>query len=356
MFSDGHAFAFDRAYHEMRDHVLVVATHRNTAKVRHLAPAAAGGPNGQWIGGGGTADRGLSDMCRGRRSNTVKHTARRLSVAIALGGAIPLGALAQQNPAEPDEAGQAATLDYGGGTLRFGAFIVSDLQTTLFSGTTSHPLGGQVQLDRDLGVSDSLTAGRIGWEQRFNKRHGMDLEYYELSVDGHRPLERSITIRGRPIAVGVDLHSTYEERIFKVDYNFTFHDEGKVALSVSAGAHVSEFDFTTNVSGAVEQEQQSSASAPLPVLGGRLLFRITPKLSFIYNTDLFLFNDGHAEGSLADSRLLLEHRTFERFYFGGGLSRFELNLDVQDDVTTDVWTWRSIYHGAYVYFAMRFPP
>ena len=59
---------------------------------------------------------------------------------------------------------------------------------------------------------------------------------------------------------------------------------------------------------------------------------------------------------LTDGHLLFEHRTLERVYFGAGLTRFELNLDIVDEATRDTWEWRSIYNGVYVYAVVRFPP
>lgn len=265
-------------------------------------------------------------------------------------------ASAQDSPSEPFAEPAEHPVDYAGGTLRGGAFFVSDLHTSIYTGTTRHPFGTRVRLDRDLGVEDSLVAGRIGWEQRFNRRHGMDVDYYELSVDGQRALETGVTIGNREFAVGVDVASSYRERIFKLSYNFFFHDEGKVALDASAGIHVSEFDLRIGAAGAVEQEEATDAEAPLPVLGGRLLYRITPKLSMIAGTDLFLLKTDEQQGSLTDGHLLFEHRTLERVYFGAGLTRFELNLDIVDEATRDTWEWRSIYNGVYVYAVVRFPP
>jgi hypothetical protein len=276
-----------------------------------------------------------------------------LLLVAVLSFALPRGVPAQQSTDGTEEARSDESLDYAGSTLRVGAFFVGDLQTRIFAGTTRNPFGTQVRLDRDLGISDSVIAGRVSWEHRFNRRHSMDIDYYELSVDGHRRLERAITIRDRQLTIGANLFSSYEERIFKIGYNFTFHDEGKVALSASAGLHVSDFDLHMRASEPVEQRESSSTRAPLPVLGGRLQFRIAPKLSMFLSTDLFLFKTANSQGSLADSQLVFEHRILDRVYAGAGLSRFELDLDLENDRTQELWDWRSIYSGVYAYFALR---
>ena len=102
-------------------------------------------------------------------------------------------------------------------------------------------------------------------------------------------------------------------------------------------------------SGAVEDDEESSAKAPLPVLGGRLEYRITPKLSMILAGDVFLFKTDNKTGSLGDGFLLFEHRTFDHFSFGAGFSRVALDLEIDDRETTELLEWQSVSPSVHVF-------
>ena len=124
-------------------------------------------------------------------------------------------------------------------------------------------------------------------------------------------------------------------------------------LSVAPGIHFMKTDFSIETRNTLVQEfEAASTTAPLPMLGGRLVYRITPKLSMVASADVFFLTQSSREGSLSDAYVIFEHQTFDRIGFGAGLNRFSLNLDLIKD--GDRWDWESVYTGAHLFMTVNF--
>ena len=122
---------------------------------------------------------------------------------------------------------------------------------------------------------------------------------------------------------------------------------------MTPGIHFSDVDFRIGTRNAlIQTAERASTTAPLPMLGGRLVYRITPKLSMSVVSDIFFLTRDNQEGSLSDTHIVFEHQTFDRVGFGGGLNRFSLDLDLADDGA--LWDWESDYTGAYLFMTVRF--
>ena len=92
--------------------------------------------------------------------------------------------------------------------------------------------------------------------------------------------------------------------------------------------------------------------APLPVLGARMDYRVTPKLDVLAGADIFFINQGDYSGSMTDLRLQLEHRTTKHFGFGVGLDHFALDADA----TGDKWQGAvaADWNSALIYATVRY--
>lgn len=270
-----------------------------------------------------------------------------------LGIASLLLAYSQSSHAQEDVESASRANEYRGGSLRLGAFAVRGIRTQLYYGPADSPLGLRTSLEEDLGLTDSLTAFRAAFTYRVGEKHGFNVGFYKLSLDGAKNLSRTIELGDTEFDIDVDVVSRYEEQIAKFAYNFIFHDEGKVMLSVAPGIHFTDIDFKISTQNSVIEETESaSTTAPLPVLGGRLLYRITPKLSMIVAGDVFFLNRSEEKGSLTDAYIVFEHQTFERVGFGAGLNRFTLNVERVDDGR--LWDIESEYSGVYLFMTVNF--
>ena len=248
---------------------------------------------------------------------------------------------------------------YRGGALRLGVFAIDDIDARLYFGPTDIPLRAAIDVRKDLGMKDSLIAFRGDFTYRFSKHHAMSLGYYKLDLDGIVQLSRTIELGDTEFDIGIDVRSQYEEEITKIAYNWIFHDEGRVLLSVTPGLHFSRARLSLEALGTgivgelgVREREDASITAPLPMLGGRVAYRLTEKWQIVAVADVFFLNYDSQEGQLTDTHVFAEYRMNENVSFGGGLNRFSLDLRLQGDDLA--WDWSSVYTGAYLYLGLHF--
>jgi len=248
--------------------------------------------------------------------------------------------------------------EYRGGTLRMGVYAIGNIKTRAYFGPVDIPLRGTIDVSEDLGMGDSLVAFRSSFTYRFSKRQAMSISYYKLNLDGIVQLERTIELGDSEFDIGIDVKSSYDEQITKFAYNFIFHDEGPVMLSVTAGVHFSKARLSMQTLGAspggtaLDESENRSITAPLPMIGGRLVYRLSPKWQFLAASDIFFFNRGSQEGQLTDTNILIEYKASDHFSFGGGINRFSLDLQLVDNGRQ--WDWSSVHTGAHLYVGYTF--
>ena len=101
-----------------------------------------------------------------------------------------------------------------------------------------------------------------------------------------------------------------------------------------------------------DEREDASITAPLPMLGGRIVYRLADKWSIVALSDIFFLDHGSQEGQLNDFHVRAEYKAGEHLSFGGGLNRFSLDLQLVDDDI--IWDWSSVYTGAYLYVGWDF--
>jgi hypothetical protein len=264
-------------------------------------------------------------------------------------------AIAQSTDSSADKGKSADSSSYRGGSIRIGAFAIADIRSRIYYGPSDLPIALSIDIQEDLGFKDSLLAFRGGFSYRFSKRHAMTIGYYQFDLEGNRRLERTVEIGGSEFEIGLDVASRYEEKLLKIAYDFIFYDDDKVLLSISPGLHFASIDFSIDALSSLPSPGPSedvSVTAPLPMLGARIMYRLTPKWSMALASDIFFLSVGDQKGAVTDSSFLFEYQTNSAFGVGVGLNRFSLDLDIDDGDKR--WDVQSVYGGAYMYVVYKF--
>lgn len=276
---------------------------------------------------------------------------------VTLSGCAP--AASAETP--PDEMSMAfveddrTTSDYRGGSLRLGAFSIQNMKSRAYFGPKDLPIAGLIDLERNLGLKDSISAFRGNFTYRFSKHHGITLGHYRLDRSGTISLSETVTIGETDFDIGFDIRTRHQEQITKLAYNFIFHDEGKVLMTLSPGIHFSDFKFSIESIGPfslLDLKEDESIAAPLPMLGTRLIYRLSPKWSVTAVVDVFFLDSGSQEGSMTDAHIFAEYKINDRFKIGGGFNRFALNMQLVDKGI--LWDLQSVYTGTHLFLGFDF--
>jgi len=155
---------------------------------------------------------------------------------------------------------------------------------------------------------------------------------------------------------GVGVEAFTDISIYKAVYTWLFHDDSKVTLGLSAGLNVLDFDFGIDAGadriGDDGFSERAGITAPLPVLGGRLVYRISPKFRVLFTADVLMVKYGDYSGTFQDVYFLAEYRLSKRFGLGGGLNvlGFDLTIDGDDRLGRFQNTLTGVMFFGTVYF------
>ena len=217
------------------------------------------------------------------------------------------------------------------GFAYIGAFFVTNINTQLSVFSQNGPIGTRVDFATDLGVRNSLTVPRVHFNWRFGKRHILGFNWYELARDGTNTLQRDIRIFNSQIGPNIDVASFYETDIYKVGYTYFFHNDRKVSLGVGGGLFVAGLKAGIRAdSTIVEVDEDGSFTAPLPVVGGRLVYRVNRRMNVLVSADWFFLKYDEYAGVLSDFQFYVTHRTWRHVGFAAGVNLQALNVEVDD--------------------------
>jgi len=170
----------------------------------------------------------------------------------------------------------------------------------------------------------------VGW--RFGKSHLLSFGWYDLEREASKTLSRTIKIFDKQYTIGTTVNSFFRTEVYKLGYTWMFHQDRKVSLGLGAGLFVADVGAGISVASQIAvNEGDGNLTAPLPMLGGRLTYRVTPRLSVLATADFFFVSYDQYEGLLADVVVFASHRTFKHVGFGAGLDLQSLGVDIDDD-------------------------
>lgn len=218
--------------------------------------------------------------------------------------------------------------------IRVGAYFI-DSSNTQFSvnSTGTLGLGASIDYRKDLGGEQRDTIPRIDAYYRFNDRHRIDFTSFSIGRVGERTLTAAIDIGDTTFVVDETLHSDIEYTLYKLGYSYSYYHSSKVELSFTAGLHIVRYDLEF-INANSSKIEATGVNAPLPVLGLRMGYTITPRWSVQYLVEAFAINyEDTFKGSLINFELNTEYRLFENVAIGIGIA--SLGLDVE--VTSDDW-------------------
>lgn len=271
-----------------------------------------------------------------------------IPVLLALGFVSPCAAAED----EPEEA-----KDYRYGSIRLGAFWVGQIDNSIVARSEDFPVGIFIDLSKDFGLSDSVTVPRGMFGYRFSRRHQVNVGYFQISQDNQVVLERTIEIGESVFPIGARVDFSYDTKVYKAAYTWLFYDSDKVVLGASFGLNIVDFGARLTAAvgvepiGETEIRETTGTTAPLPVLGLRLAFRATRKLSLIAAADFLVVEYGKHGGTFQDNYALLDWRLSKIFSIGGGINSLDLELNVDDDTLASV---RHRYRGVIAFVGFHF--
>jgi len=281
-----------------------------------------------------------------------RHPMRRLRILLLVVLALGFFSPCTFGEDEPEEA-----RDYRYGSIVLGAFWVGQIDNTIVARSESFPVGLFIDLSKDFALSDSITVPRGMFAYRFSRRHQVNFGVFQISRDNEVVLERTIEIGESVFPIGARVNLSYDTRVYKAAYTWLFYDSDKVVLGASFGLNIvdfgARFDAFVGVEpiGEGEIRETTGTTAPLPVVGLRLVFRATRRLSLVAAADFLVVEYGKVGGTYQDNYALLDWQLSKIFSIGGGVNSLDLELEREEEILASV---RHRYRGVIAFVGFHF--
>ena len=212
-------------------------------------------------------------------------------------------------------------------SLNVGGFVAA-MSSDVRIGSQTLGTGIDVNVEDALGLSSSVFVFRADASYRFtsNLRHRLDLNFYDLRRGSTKTLQSDIQIKDQTYPVGTTVDSLFDLKIIRGAYSYSLFQDDRFDLGLSIGAYVMpiKFEISSSTSGKASQE---AITAPLPVLGVRFDYAITPKFFIKQSLDFFYIQYENFQGSLYDAKIGIEYNIWK--YVGVGVAYDYFHVQVK---------------------------
>ncbi len=234
--------------------------------------------------------------------------------------------------------------------ISIGTFITDEGTEFRLDASPQDP-GTVINLEDDLALDDDEDVTRVDGFWRYRRRSRLDFSYFELNRSATTSLNRFIEFGEEDFPPGANVATDFDLEIFKIAYTYAFFRNPTLDLGVTGGI------FGMNLRLALDapllgKEDEDEAFLPLPVVGVRGTYAITPKLFLRASWEYFKITEDDLEGRLTDTNIMLEHNTFKNVGFGIGFN--VVDFDLEDDDGEEKDEFNLDYEGVQLYTKVYF--
>ena len=213
-----------------------------------------------------------------------------------------------------------------------GFFIQSDLRARLNGSSTTNP---DVDFDETFGKADDSTRARADLIWRINPKHHITLMYFDARNSRSKVLDRQVNWGDNVYNIGANVTSENEFMVGALGYEYAFMRAPTYEVAASIGLHVTEFtlklsgDATVNGVPTSKAVQSNSVTAPLPVIGLRGAWVVTPNILLEAQGQFFKIKVDEVDGNWTDFQAKATWMFNKNFGLGLGYDRYTNRVDVE---------------------------
>lgn len=248
-------------------------------------------------------------------------------LAAMLSQMVPLQAMAEEKAA-------TAELPWE----KFGVNLGLFASATSSSFRIGSGLGVSVDVEEALDLDSSFTAFRADalWRFTQNRRHRLDFTWFSVHREGNKQIGQDITIEdsdGNPVVIeaGTEVEGHFDLDIYELAYSYSFFQDERVDLAASLGLYVMPMDFGLSAAGLVDRSGSQDFTAPLPVVGLRMDFALTPQWFIRSGAQVFYAEYESFKGGVLNLHTAVEYNPWTHVGFGLGFDTLNIHLEADDE-------------------------
>lgn len=250
---------------------------------------------------------------------------RRFCVALACGLALA-GSAAAQSPSLIED---KFTVSLGGYLMQ------TDLTARLDGSSTRNP---EIDFDNSFGLGDDTSRVRLDGLWRITPSHHLRFMYFNNKKSRNRVLSEDIRWGDNVYQAGANVSSELKFSIYQLAYEYAFLHNPNYELAGTIGVHYLDLqlklagtatitDSNGNVVSRSFQSRSGDLPAPLPVIGLRGMWRVTPAIFLDAQGQFFKVKVDDLDGTIYDLRAGGTYMFTRNFGVGLGYNWFNTRVD-----------------------------
>jgi len=227
----------------------------------------------------------------------------------------------------------------------------ADINSIARAAGTGGRIGTRLDLERDLGLEDHKVRFIGDLSYQFNRRHGIDLSYFDLNRSAQRTLAADIDFGGEFFDRQTTIASSFDTQVWRLSYSYAFLDNPRHRATAQIGIHYASIDAKINR----EQGTRSghaSADAPLPVLGLGYAYRFSPRWLLEVRGQIFRLRIEDVDGSIDNFSAVVGVLPLQSLSVFAGYTYYRMDADI----SKRFWEGEAKfdYQGPWLGFAVGF--
>jgi hypothetical protein len=215
-------------------------------------------------------------------------------------------------------------------SFKFGGFITT-LDSQVQIGSKDLGAGIVVDVEDALGLESNLTVfrGDLGWRFGKTRRHQWNFSFSDFRRNASKFLGKKLEIGDTTFRAGTQLETDFNFQIIQAKYTYSLFQDDRFNFGLGLGAYVMPIQFKISAGGRSQVEE--SFVAPLPVIGARFDFAVTPKFFIRQTLDVLYLEVGDFRGAIVDLGIGAEYKIWQNFGIGADLNVFNIGIEAKGE-------------------------
>lgn len=223
-------------------------------------------------------------------------------------------------------------------SIALGGFA-ADFKTDVQIGSPTI-LGTLIRFEDTLNLEPDITTFRLDGFYRVAQKHAIGFNFMLLNREGGGVLDEEIEFNGETYVAQAAMRTQFDNQMFRVDYKYSFINDGKVDAGVLAGLATFKFDLALEGEGRIGDpnnpsigfvKEDTKVLAPVPVVGLFINYAVTKKVIFRADAAFINLDIGDIEGKVNDAKATIEYYFIKNFGIGGGFSNTDIRYEQVKD-------------------------
>ncbi|MNF24836.1 hypothetical protein D3C85_365990 [compost metagenome] len=222
-----------------------------------------------------------------------------------------------------------------------GAFMPIN-NTEIRVGNSDGSIGTSIDLEDDLGFTESTASFLASFEWRVSRRSRFNLEYFYLNRDATKTIDKDIEFGDEVYPVDARVSAFFDTQIIRFAYSYAILSKPKYEAGLLLGAHVLMGDMGLKVEAngqTAEVKDDFDFTAPLPDVGIWGEFVISKRFGAYANVNYLSAKVDNVDGSIISYNVSVLYNVYKNFNLTAGYTGLSFDLDVEKENRNGYIKW-----------------